>query len=73
MHIKLPVGPRPRTRRAVLAAALALCALPAAAQAGVVDEAANGSLTYVAANGETNALLVTDANASSRSRTSRPA
>ena len=47
--------------RAVLATALTLCLLPAAAQAGVVEEAADGTLKYRAANGETNALLVTDA------------
>ena len=57
--MRLPI---PLPIRAVLATALALCALPAAAQAGVVEEAADGTLKYRAASGETNALLVTDAN-----------
>ena len=48
--------------RAVVATVLALCAMPAAAQAGVIDEAADGTLTYRAPSGETNAVLVTEQN-----------
>jgi hypothetical protein len=58
--MKLPTLPI----RAVLATALTLCALPAAAQAGVVEEASDGTLTYRAGNGETNSLIVTDAGGS---------
>jgi Ca2+-binding RTX toxin-like protein len=47
--------------RAVLTTALTLCLLPAAAQAGVVEETSNGTLKYRAAGGETNGLIVTDA------------
>ena len=54
MTLPLPI-------RAVLATALVLCALPAAAQAGFVEEASDGTLKYRAANGETNSLIVTDA------------
>ncbi len=59
MHLSL-TRPRGRTTRAVLATALALCALPAAAQAGVIDEAVDGTLKYRAPSGETNAVLVTE-------------
>jgi Ca2+-binding RTX toxin-like protein len=57
MKLPLPI-------RAVLATALALCVLPAAAHAGVVEEASDGTLTYRAGNGETNSLIVTDAGGS---------
>jgi hypothetical protein len=57
MNLPLPI-------RAVVATALTLCVLPAAAQAGVVEEASDGTLTYRAGNGETNSLIVTDAGGS---------
>jgi Ca2+-binding RTX toxin-like protein len=57
MKLPLPI-------RAVLVTALTLCVLPAAAQAGVVEEKSDGTLQYRAANGETNSLLVTDAGSS---------
>jgi hypothetical protein len=52
--------PRRRIGRMLLAAALAACVLPAAAQAGVVEEAADGTLVYRAAAGESNNLSVSD-------------
>ena len=59
MH-RSPARIRGRTRRALLAATVAAFALPAAAQAGTVEEAANGTLTYRAASGERNSLNVID-------------
>jgi hypothetical protein len=52
--------PRRRLRRALVAAALAACALPATASAAVVEEAADGTLVYRAAAGESNNLSVSD-------------
>ena len=52
--------PRGRIGRILLAAAVAACVLPAAAQAGVVEEAADGTLVYRAAAGESNNLSVTN-------------
>jgi hypothetical protein len=52
--------PRRRLGRMLLAVAVAACVLPAAAQAGVVEEAANGTLVYRAATGESNNLSVSN-------------
>jgi hypothetical protein len=52
--------PRRRIGRMLLAAPVAACVLPAAAQAGVGEEAADGTLVYRAAAGESNNVSVTD-------------
>jgi hemolysin type calcium-binding protein len=52
--------PRRRIGRMLLAAAVAACALPASASAAVVEEAADGTLVYRAAAGESNNLSVSD-------------
>jgi hypothetical protein len=52
--------PRRRIRRLLLAAAVATCVLPAAAQAGVLEEAADGTLVYRAAAGESNNVSVSN-------------
>jgi RTX calcium-binding nonapeptide repeat (4 copies) len=49
---------RRRTRRVLLVTALAVAALPAAAQAGVVEEAPGGTLVYRAGAGESNNVSV---------------
>jgi hypothetical protein len=57
MHFS-PARPR-RVLRLALAAAVAACALPAAAQAAVVEEAADGSLRFRGSGGEANIVSVT--------------
>jgi Ca2+-binding RTX toxin-like protein len=61
MHLP-SIGPRPRTRRAILAAALVGAALvPASAQAGTASLSTSvpgGVVTYVANDGETNNVSV---------------
>jgi hemolysin type calcium-binding protein len=52
--------PRRRIGHMLLAAAVAACVLPAAAEAGVLEEAADGKLVYRAAAGESNNLSVTN-------------
>jgi hypothetical protein len=55
-HIRL----RRRIARVLVAVAVAACALPTAAQAGVVEEAADGTLVYRAGAGEINNLSVSN-------------
>ena len=49
----------PKTLRVALASAVAVCALPAVAQAAVVEEAADGSLRFRGSGGEANLVSVT--------------
>ena len=58
MH-RSKAGPRRRIRTAVIAAALAAMALPAAAQASVIEEAADGSLRMRGEGTEANLVSVT--------------
>jgi Ca2+-binding RTX toxin-like protein len=61
MHLSLRAGPRRRTRRAVLAAALAALALPAAADAATVafiDNSNGGAVSYAGHPNEVNNVRV---------------
>jgi Ca2+-binding RTX toxin-like protein len=61
MHRRISAGPRRRTRRALLAAALAAVALPSAAHAATAEvnnATPNGVLGYFAADGEVNNVRV---------------
>ena len=49
---------RGRLRRALLAATVATCSLPVATNAATVDVTSDNTITYRAASGETNSLLV---------------
>jgi RTX calcium-binding nonapeptide repeat (4 copies) len=61
MHLPTRTGPRRRTRRALVAAALAACALPAGASAAVIEDV-DGALTYRASSQETNTVTVRNLN-----------
>lgn len=61
MHLPTRTGPRRRTRRALVAAALTACALPAGASAAVIEEG-DGALTYRASSQETNTVTVRNLN-----------